>query len=758
MIPVFANPLLLWGLAAAAVPVVIHLLNRRRYRVQRWAAMEWLLAAVKKNQKRLRMENLLLLLLRTFAVLFLALAVARPTFSDTPLTLTKQASHLFLLLDNSASMGARSGMGTAFDSALSAAASLLDEVGPDDPVTLVVTNDDAAATGAVGHTTGRARVLLRATHDHPNVRRLLSDLKPAAARADLVDALQRLEESVPDKGGVTAKVAILTDLQKASFDAGDGRGSASPDAALRATLARLKAKGADVVLTSVGRPVGNVAITALHAQDDRDIVQEETVVFEAEIRNFSDIGVNAEVRFTVDGTERGEVSQHVALAARPAGSDAPPAATAQYTCKFDSTDVGVHVLEARISADALPLDDVRCFTFEVRRPIRVLAVDGDPRPSDPAATAETMLLKSALAIRDGGPIQVETFDEPAYLAETNLSNWDLVVLANVGSPAPNRDVRDRLDKYVRSGGALMLTVGDRVVPEEWNRELWDDANPLLPARLGAAIVDRAIPLRFDLSENRHPILVDITNPRNAAYFQSPLVWGRMTLLDPEGAKGSRVVLHYTTGLSRSTPALVERSVGKGRVLLFTTTADQAWTKLSGDVLNPVLLHETVYYLTARGNEERNLRTFQPYLRTLPANVAAVEVQTPSGRPQPYQYEKPADAPPYVNWTDTGTPGPYVLTIALKPPDLLAASPPPIVEKFAVNAPPQESNLDRLRPEEIESRWPGLLRVASSFTSAAQAVRPRGGEMHGPLLIASILCLLAEVLLVRRIARTRTAAA
>ena len=122
----FINPLLLWGLAAAAVPVVIHLLNRRRFQRQRWAAMEWLLRAAKQTKRRLQMQNLLLLLLRTLAVLFLALALARPQLANSPLApLSSHNAHLFLLVDNSASMGARSGTRTALEEAVGTATSLL---------------------------------------------------------------------------------------------------------------------------------------------------------------------------------------------------------------------------------------------------------------------------------------------------------------------------------------------------------------------------------------------------------------------------------------------------------------------------------------------------------------------------------------------------------------------------------------------------------------------------------------------------------
>jgi hypothetical protein len=98
------HPLLLWGAAAVAVPVLIHLLLRQRPRPRPWAAMRWLLAALQRAQRRYKLTNLLLLLLRCLAVLLAALAVARPSLAGLG-----QGGQLVLVVDCTASMGGRGG-------------------------------------------------------------------------------------------------------------------------------------------------------------------------------------------------------------------------------------------------------------------------------------------------------------------------------------------------------------------------------------------------------------------------------------------------------------------------------------------------------------------------------------------------------------------------------------------------------------------------------------------------------------------------
>ena len=109
----FLNPALLWALPLAAVPIIIHILNRRRFKKVQWAAMEFLLKAMKRNRKRLRMEQWIVLLLRVLAVMLLALLVARPQLGGGGLIGTR--THHVVLLDDSASMTQISGSAVLFE-------------------------------------------------------------------------------------------------------------------------------------------------------------------------------------------------------------------------------------------------------------------------------------------------------------------------------------------------------------------------------------------------------------------------------------------------------------------------------------------------------------------------------------------------------------------------------------------------------------------------------------------------------------------
>ena len=114
-----ANFPLIYGLAAASVPVIIHLLNRRKFREVPWAAMRFLIAAVRKNSRRIRVEQWILLAVRTMVIILAVTAMAKPFLESVgggPL-MAGRRTHRVLVLDGSLSMGDDAGGGTRFDRA-----------------------------------------------------------------------------------------------------------------------------------------------------------------------------------------------------------------------------------------------------------------------------------------------------------------------------------------------------------------------------------------------------------------------------------------------------------------------------------------------------------------------------------------------------------------------------------------------------------------------------------------------------------------
>ncbi|MFQ5748882.1 MAG: BatA domain-containing protein, partial [Planctomycetota bacterium] len=116
----FLRPEFLWALPLTALPVLIHLLNRQRFQVVEFSAMDFLRQAVRRTRRRMILEDLLLLILRTLAVLLLVLALARPGANPGSLLSTRSARAEILILDSSLSMAHRSQGASAFERAVAA--------------------------------------------------------------------------------------------------------------------------------------------------------------------------------------------------------------------------------------------------------------------------------------------------------------------------------------------------------------------------------------------------------------------------------------------------------------------------------------------------------------------------------------------------------------------------------------------------------------------------------------------------------------
>ena len=171
----FGAPGLLGWMALAAVPLVIHLLHRQRHQVMDWAAMKWLLAAIKKNQRWIRVEQWLLLALRTLLIALAAFAMTKPAFDEAGslFTVVGPSRHHIFVLDPSMSMQYSEGTISRFDRAKEMAVAILDDARQGDfasvvlmgspPVTLVgeaspYLTSVAQEIEAVGPTDGIARM------------------------------------------------------------------------------------------------------------------------------------------------------------------------------------------------------------------------------------------------------------------------------------------------------------------------------------------------------------------------------------------------------------------------------------------------------------------------------------------------------------------------------------------------------------------------------------------------------------------------
>jgi hypothetical protein len=257
----FLNPLLLWGLLAAAVPIAIHLINRRRHKTIQWAAMQFLLKATRESRGKKKLRHILILTCRALAIAALAFAAARPIVSGLIGWGGGSIDTVVLLLDRSASMETKPGDGLA----------------PRRQIVIEKVRDAMTSLGAtrlvlIDSASGKPQEI-----PSPDVLTEIAATAPTDTAADFPTLLARAAEFLADTTG-RSEVWLASDLQASNWHPEDERWAAA-----RASLAALPQKPAVRVLSLTGPSAPNTAIRILGSRRSGD-----EMLFDLEILRAAD--------------------------------------------------------------------------------------------------------------------------------------------------------------------------------------------------------------------------------------------------------------------------------------------------------------------------------------------------------------------------------------------------------------------------------------------------------------------------------------
>lgn len=566
-----------------ALPLLAHLSwQRPRDRVA-FGAMLLMERVVKRIQRHRRVKDPLIFALRALALLALALAAAAPQWVRAGVLPDVGGSgRVVVLLDRSLSMKMADGGASVFAHAVAKATAQVQALPAGTRVGLVAVDGQAVA------------LTPSLTEDRATVVAALGALVPGSASTDLGAGFREARRLL---AGDPGEVLLYSD------EAG-----ANTVSAARPELQRLLAAGAAVLPQPVreGAP-NNVVIRAAIYGDGLE-------------------GGQVTLQIAHFGPEPTEVACEVVL---PDGQAVPifvalPAdgeATAQVTVPREA-EGGVG--QARCEDAALPDDDTRYFHLPHVGASRVLVVDGDP--GDSPARSEVYFLEKALAPWGGGQTGV-TADvvPPSGLAKLDKTKHRLVFLANVGDL---RGVGGRLVDFVRGGGSVVLSMGSNVAPRVYNDEL----SALLPAPLRgvrslAAREEAGVPLQTPTSAQG--LLAPFAASGRAGFGRVRAQ--RVMTLDPYADTDEvRTWLRFEGGA----PALVEKQVGRGRVLLWTSSFDFDWTNLPVQAVFMPLIQAVVAELGADGGgraERVDAEVGGFAVVPLPGSGPEPEVFDPAGR-------------------------------------------------------------------------------------------------------------------------------
>ena len=643
----FDSPTYLWGMVAAVIPLLLHLINRRQAQVHDFAAIEFLLASNRHVARRLKLKQWLLMFVRMVLIAALPMAFAKPFTTSPSATLvgTTEPASVVFVIDPSVSMGYQIGDGgTLLERALQRAQDIVRDLRNESDVAVILATSPPTA------------LTQRLSFDRQEIINLLSTVELSQGRADLMGALRLAEQILVESGHARREVILLSDGQSTEWEGASRPWSLdhAPSVTVVDISGGLERRNRGIVGVAAepdGGGIGrNVRITV-------DVLNDQPVAFEDNVT--VKIGQK-----TVKGFLR-----------------IPPFSEGQKVFTIRLPDMGLKTGVVELAPDELPGDDSRHFVIDFLRRVHVLVVNGSSRTVP--YKDEAFFLRAALQPgTDSGSRITPTYVKPDELTPRQLEVVDVVILANVSGL--DRPQVDALTGWVKRGGGLFITAGENVTDGVYN----DKLRALLPLPIRDSGVVSDPPVFFTGGSTSHPAMSPFSRLETASLFSAGT--RRYVLLETDSTANVEVLLSFTGGA----PALVERSVDDGKVVMFTTSIDRDWTELPFKTSFLPLVQQLVLHLARRLDppESRSITVGETRRIHLERQVGTLEVVRPNG--QVVELQGDALAGDEAIFQDTGLAGVYSVT---QNNDGSKTE-----KRFAVHIDPLESNLRDVEISDIQA--------------------------------------------------------
>lgn len=751
------------GVMLASIPVIIHLLNRRRFKTVQWAAMDFLLRAMRKNRRRLQFESWLLLAVRCLVLALLGLALARPMGCEESSVASiigeKSGLHV-IILDNSYSMAFqadRPEARTHLDHAKRMATQLIERLNAGGESVALVTG--AAPAGAV---------LSLPTYDLTAAASAVARVEQASGATDLAGAMQLALQIGRDDGSQQNKrLHIFSDATRSAWDTPQSE-----------TARQVSAQLAQVFRIShynLGRPdQTNGAVVALRPSSNL-VTNRFGSDMVASVSGFGSLPETL-VQWRLDDQPLPGTTS-----VRPT-PDATP--VVQGNAIFRTG--GPHVVSATVaSGDRLRLDDTRWRVVDVQSDLKVLIVEGERGTG--LLSGSGAFLSLALAPPrdsiDGSP-QISGNMSDSYVAPDVISDLELgnkvlgdysaVVLCGVGQIPTSQ--ADQFRAFVRTGGTLILFMGEQVSEQNYNSVLL--SRGLLPGaltrRVSVASDQKGFTFDFNPQNPQHPYL-EVFRGEEKSGLDTAQVFTYWQVELPRDSKTERVLNYVNTaatprlpgtgrpagspadgsaaGLSTADqnvnpdPAITAHTLGDGRVVFVSTTASADWTSLPAKPAYVTLVHELLAGSVTTGDRWMNLTVGESL--TVPSSLrlgAAPTLRDATQKDVVLTVAQTADGQTVYRSAALSAPGVYTLSTGQR------------TYPIAVNVPDNEADVRTLDDAGLKAAF-GDVDVEffpDQLPAPTVASTDSGFDYGWPLMAMLLVLVCAECLMAMRFGHYRKA--
>ncbi len=681
------NSTLLWALAAVAVPIVIHFLTRRKLRVVAISTIAFLKRLERENIRRLKLRQLLLLLLRMLIVALLVLAFARPTLRQQTSALAERArATAVIILDNSMSMAAAPDGVPLFSLARKHVQSIAGMFASGDELYLITAAHPAKIVA--GSPFLESEKLVETVSASPQT----------WANTDLAGAFALARNILSRSRNVNRELYLLS----------DGRAALSAQApelpGVRAYALRYDDAGNNNLTLS------NVALA--------------NQIFER--------GKSFEVVATVANASASDAQNqlvHLYLNGKRVAQqsvDVPTGSQRAVTLRAVPDSAGFVNGKVMLEDDALVLDNTRYFTFHIPRQRRVLAVS--ERAEDLAYLRAVLQEDGA----DGIAAQAWKEIETKNFSAERLENYEVIALANVARFPEG--MATRLLQFMNGGGGVIIFPGSEVDLRHYNETLFAQTNFGAFGETLGSLEERENFFKLGQIDFSHPLFANVFE-KNAKgpQIESPQFRFAVQLrMNP----GTKSVMDF----ANAHPFLVERQIGRGKMLVFTSAPDARWSDFAFKGVFAPLLHRSVAYVMQSNETQQESARVGDELTTI-LRVPAEEVSVELPNAERLQAPVHVVGQNYqVRVQETGLPGFYTLLNKDQ-----------VLRKWAVNFSAEEMSASVLAQEKLAAAL-GVKEVVElskdgDLRASIESAR-YGSELWRWFLLAAIIAMIVEMLLYR----------
>lgn len=716
----FLVPMMAVGAVAALIPLIIHLRHRSRYRVVPWGAMHLLESVIRRNRRRLRIEQLLLLLIRMATPAAIALFMARPVLTGWKTMPGDGARSTVVVLDNSYSMEAGGPSQSSFVKAKRAADAI---------VGLLPRGSDAGIVLLAG---GGSATSVKPTVDLAGLRKRLAEAPEGFARARPALAIEAAAGRFAEMGHADRELVVLSDFQRISWGEAETAGLRRCAAAIQS----MPVKPHITLLRCGGEAVDNISVSALSFSRLAIGAGQRTRI-SAAVRNDGRTARNGlRVHLRIDGRER-EVTEIAA----------GPGEQVQVVFSHVFETAGSHYVEVAVDADAILADNAMLASMHVWNRIPVLLVNGEPSPEPlrgETAYLEIALQPFAASGRLADLVRTRVI-EAFELDQKVLGEARVVVLANVATLTAQQTAW--VEEFVRAGGGLLFFPGSKTDLGWFNTALVKGGDGLMPWRLrmpSGSPTDGEKQTSIAPEHFEHEALTLFNDPENGT-LASAEVWMWYPPEDVEATKLAGESLAVLARLVNGDPLLIERRLGEGRIVFCSTACDADWSNLPMRPAYVPLMQQLVTYLASTVYPPTNVEAGGELALFLSAerDESKLKVVLPDGGVQ-HVTAAASGSRVVASFGPAWQPGLHTISGEGVPPT-----------HFAVNAPREESDLRMLDERE-------LLGVAATLGADVagtleeyerlQNRRRHGREIWGYLFGAVLVLLAIEMVLEQWFAR------